>query len=306
MDILVDYLTFSSKELTPDNIINLFGLSDSDLIETSGRNGWYQRLYFNGISIFYGERDDIGVEMSGTGCRTVESLNNNRFNWVKFLRWLNHQPDDINISRLDIAGDEQEGILSMDNLYKHTYQRKYISRARSAVWMNGNQQEIIFGASTSKTRLRIYNKALERGQDGHWIRVEFQFRDKAADSFINNLMLVGDIGSTYSGVLLNYLRYTKTAPDGNGQHSRIETTKWWSEFCGTSEKIKNFTVGGLEYNKEKLDRFIKVQCGPSLRAFVESENGDLTKLLEIVSSSQLNKKQIEMLSKLQLSGGKAV
>ena len=81
----------------------------------------------------------------------------------------------MNVSRLDVAGDEEE---------------------------------VIFGASSSSTRLRIYNKALERGVAGPWVRVEFQLRDEAANSFLANLLArEGRIGETYGGVLLNYLRY---------------------------------------------------------------------------------------------------
>lgn len=152
--------------------------------EGNARNsyGWDNHLYYHGLHLRYGGRDDINIEMSGTGCRFLEECNDCDFNWLAFLDFLKNLKT-CNISRLDVACDDKDKILNMRKLYSHTQSRKYISRARRCVWMNGDEQEIIFGSSKSNTRLRIYNKALERGVDEHWIRAEFQFRDEAADSF---------------------------------------------------------------------------------------------------------------------------
>lgn len=114
----------------------------------------------------------------------------------------------MNVSRLDVAGDDKSDGLNLDRITQQTRQRKYICKARRCVWMSGDEEEVIFGASSSSTRLRIYNKALERGVAGPWVRVEFQLRDEAANSFLANLLArEGRIGETYGGVLLNYLRY---------------------------------------------------------------------------------------------------
>lgn len=157
--------------------------------------------------------------------------------------------------------------------------------------MNGDEQEIIFGSSKSDTRLRIYNKALERGVDGPWIRVEFQLRDDAADSFIKNLRQQPSIGSTYSGVLINYLRYTTKSPDQNNNNERLDTTLWWRTFTNEAARIKNIKVGGLSYNYEDLREYIAVQTASSLKAFVELHNGDLTDLIDIINAAELNERQ---------------
>lgn len=163
--------------------------------------------FFGGMHVYHGGRDDVGIELSGSGCRTLESCNGNSFDWLGLFRYIMEQGDEMNISRLDVAGDDNDGVLTLDKITQQTRTRKYICKARRCVWMAGDEEEVIFGASSSSTRLRIYNKALERGVEGPWVRVEFQLRDEAADSFILNLLRLGEIGPTYGGVLLNYLRY---------------------------------------------------------------------------------------------------
>jgi DNA relaxase NicK len=176
----------------------------------------------------------------------LETCHGGDFDWVGLFDELVYHGEDVNISRLDIAGDDKDEILSIPKLVRHTQLRKYISKARRCVWIDGDEQEILFGATSSSTRLRIYNKALERGVDGHWIRAEFQLRDKSADSFIANLLHRRDIGLVYGGVLLNYLRYTVSDPaESNNHYDEIETVGWWSKFVCTAEKIKISRSEGL-------------------------------------------------------------
>lgn len=272
--------------------MEMLGVEDVVWEEGKARDGWLYHEYFGGMHIYHGGREDVGVEFSGSGCRMLESCNDNAFDWVGLFRYIVDQGPDMNISRLDVAGDDHDGVLTMDKLYRYTQQRKYICKARRCVWMAGDEQSIVFGATSSDTRLRIYNKALERGVDGSWIRCEFQLRDKAADSFILNwLQRGGQIGETYGGVLLNYLRYVTSSPmDCQNNYDRLRTTAWWSEFVATSEKIKNITVGGLEYNYGNLADFIEGQCAGALRAYVAANGGSVDKLLEVISKAQIGKK----------------
>lgn len=299
MDILIDYLSFSSKIHSYPDIIDLLGLGDVVWIMGNPRHGWQEHSYFNGMHIYHGGREDIGVELSGIGCRTLESCWAKKFDWPGLLKLIMENRGDLNISRLDVACDDRE-YLDVKTITRYTSDRKYISKARRCVWMSGDEQEVIFGSSQSSTRLRIYNKALERGVPGKWTRVEFQLRDEAAESFIGNLILYKeDFGRTFAGILLNYLRYTTKAPDLNNHHNRLKTVKWWREFLGTSEKIKNLTIGGLEYNYSNLESFIKKQCLSSLKCFVEINGGSVDALLNMISDAKLNKRQEELIQTLR-------
>jgi len=301
MDILVDYLAFTSKIHTPNDIIWWLGLNDVQFRSGKPRNGWLNCSYSNGLRIMWGGRDDMAVEMSGTGCRFLETCNSNDFDWCKFFNIILDYGKEMNISRLDIACDEKEGILSFPLMVRHTKLEKYICKARNRRWIDGNEQSIIFGATSSDTRLRIYNKALERGVDGHWIRAEFQFRDQAADSFLFNLRHEKSIGSTYSGVLYNFLRYTKENPETlNGNYDSATICGWWQKFVNTSKKIKNIRVGGLEYNLSSLLEYVEQQCSSSLKTLTLAYDGDISIILEMMEKAKINKKQKMLLESLRI------
>lgn len=230
----------------------------------------------------------------------METCNNNEFNWENFLIYLIDNSGDINVSRLDIASDDKEGILKFDTLINHSKARKYISRARSVIWIDGAEQAIYFGSKTSKVRLRIYNKARERGVEGHWIRAEFQFRDRNADSFLLNLKRERHIGKTYNGVLSNFLRFTTTSPaECNGNYDKLRITKWWQKFIHNADKIKNIYVGGMEYNYDTLEHYIMKQVAPSLRTFIMANGGNIEPLLELISKAKLSTRQRELLKSVE-------
>lgn len=297
MDILFDYLRFTSKIHNLADLLELLGLEKVEWMEGKARDGWMYHGYFSGMHVYHGGREDVGVEFSGVGCRTLESCWDKKFDWIQLIRYLVENTGDLNVSRLDVACDDRE-ILNLKTITAYTRDRKYISKARRCVWMSGDEEEVIFGSSQSSTRLRIYNKALERKVEGQWTRVEFQLRDEAADSFMRNLLIYKDIGKTFGGILFNYLRYTTKSPDLMNHHDRIPTVQWWQRFVGTSEKIKNVTVGGLEYNFGDLENFIRKQCLSSLKAYVEVNGGSVEPLLKLISDAKMNKRQEELVRTL--------
>ena len=301
MDILIDYLTFTLKEYTYSDLIDLLGLRDVQFVAGRAYNGWQECNYCNGVKLLLGGREDVCADLSGVGCRFLETANGDSFDWASLLSWLEHEPR-ANISRLDVACDDKTGLLQMPKMVKYTADGKYISRARKRRWISGDEESIIFGSPSSDTRLRIYNKALERGVKGEWLRAEFQFRDQAADSFILNLEHVKDIGLCYGGVMNNYLRYTIINPETcDGHYERVPTVRWWREFLGTVAKIKNITVGGMEYNYGTLVDYLEKQVASSIRTYVLANGGDISGLLEMAQKAKLSKKQRMMLWTHQIS-----
>lgn len=286
------------------DLVELLSLEDVTW-EAGKSRGWTFHEYFSGMHLYHGGRDDVGVELSGAGCRTLETCYKNRydsdFDWLGLFRYIVDQGDEMNISRLDVAGDDKDGILTFEKLLKYTASGRFISKARRKVGNIFDEQGIIFGSPSSDTRLRIYNKALERGVDGPWIRCEFQLRDEAADSFLLNLLNEGSIGETYGGVLLNYLRYTTRPPEESCNHyDRIPTVSWWAKFVAAARKLKNIKVGGLEYNYFNLESFLVRQCASSLKTYVMANGGNVDKLLELIWSAKLSSKQEELLRQLEL------
>lgn len=245
MEVLIDHFEFTSKVHCWTDFLELLGLESVVWLQGRPYKGWTLHEYFSGMHIYHGGRDDVCVALSGSGCRMLETCNKNSFDWCGLFAYImeNVKYCEMNISRLDVAGDDKEGILSLRKIIRYTSQGKYICKARRKVWIEGDEEEVIFGAPSSSTRLRIYNKALERGVDEPWVRVEFQLRDEAADSFVLNLLEGGgDIGPTYSGVLLNYLRFTTRDPSScNNNYDRIPTASFWRSFRRFLPKAQKYT-----------------------------------------------------------------
>ena len=309
MQVLLDYLTFSSKIHDVAYFVDRLGLSGCEFIEGPGRNSYKNRLWYMGVNFYYGsEREDMNicVELSGSGCRLVEELSGGTFDWFAFLSEM--IPDirsrEMGVSRIDIAGDDHEGILSFPRMYAHCKHRRYICRSRRRIWIDGDEQEILFGASGSNRRLRIYNKALEQGIEGQiekpWVRVEMQMRNEDAVSFLLNWVKCNDIGRCYGGVLLDYLRFTDKAPDNSRNNHLLKTMSWWSKFVSEVQACPQLYLEDSPYTLQRVKDFLRRQASSSLKLWLEANGGDLSELIQMIDGAHLNIRQQQLLDKVRM------
>lgn len=305
MQVLLDYLTMSSKIHNGWDLIDSLGLTGYPFYEMPGRHGWAVRHYYQGVSLYTGgTRDDVCVELSGAGCRTVELASDHTYDWQGFFRGFESdiKCKDMHVSRLDIAGDDHDGLLSFRRFIPYCKHRRYICKARWRTWTDGDEQIILFGAKKSDRRLRIYNKALEQGIDEHWMRVEMQMRDDNALSFLLNWLQSGDVGDCYAGVLSDFLRFTRTVPDG-AHYERCEVMPWWLDFIGKVRKLPQLYLRSSEYCLEDVQRFLARQASSSLKLWLEANNGDFDDIIAMIEKARLNKKQEQLLAKLREEDG---
>lgn len=304
--VVLDYLTMTSKIHDERYFLAVLGLDNGcEFIEMPGRYGWLTRLYYRGVSVYFGgSRDDVCLEVSGTGCRTVEEISGNTFDWFKFFSDFEFdiRNRDVNISRLDIAGDDREDeLLNFSRLVSHCKSHKYICKAHWRIWIDGDEQAIYFGSPSSDRRLRIYNKAIEQNlNDEHWIRVEFQMRDKNALSFLLNWLNVGDIGKCYSGVLRDFLRFTTSVPENNN-HQRCKICSWWERFLVFVYQCPQLYIDGGVFTLWHVQQFVTKQAGSSLKLWLEANNGDLTDIISMIEGATLNHRQQELLDRIKNS-----
>lgn len=295
MPIISDYLALSSRVDNLETLIQKFGLENLDFVAIKPRYGWSDCLYCDGIRIMYGGREDVYIEMSGSGCRTLETENPDWDWYVFFYDCFELNKGQYNCSRIDLAFDDREDLLNLDKLISYTSKGRYKSKFRSRRWISGDEQSIIWGSPKSSTRLRIYNKALERGTDGHWIRLEFQLRDECAMNFIKNYLYSNDLGSVYFSMMRDYLIYTTIKPDKeNKNQDRARITKWWLNFLAQEKYIKRFVLEDRQYNALQFKLNFYKHNLSSVRAFYELEGEE--ELLRLISETKPNRKQEIMLS----------
>lgn len=271
--------------------------------------------YYDGVVIgwnqdMYGNVTDTYLEISGKGCRLIETLNST-FDWFTFL---NTYHEDIwnreaHLARIDVACDLEDGSITYKQLWRYTYNDMFICRSKVKPDMRCNRTEVLyFGSEKSDRLLRIYNKALEQGlPDTNWMRFEFQLRNDNATSFYLNWSN-HDLGKLFSGMMIDYLRFIDI-PRGwtkkqfqeaisNNNRQRFKTAAWWQRFVGEAERIKQAYLPGEEYTLGKVERYLEKYAASNIRTYMIAHDCRPEDLLEAVKHTKLNNKQRTLLKQL--------
>ena len=303
--ILFDWLTFTVKGVSLGCILPFLGLSTGLSFEDMpGLDGYRKRLFFEGISIMYDGRSDMGicVNLSGQGCRAFETYSS--LSWDELFHTLVDGIDTlgVNVTRLDIAFDDHSGILDMDCLLDDMDDHNYTSRSSWWKVEYGSEGSTIYvGSPRSNFRLRIYDKAAERGyvesDHKHWIRVEMQLRKNNALSAIRNF-LADDIGIVFGGILRNYVIFRVPGADSN--RSRWEIAPYWDALIGASEAIHLWVNPGVDYNFFKLENWLVNTCGAAIRCY--SDIVGIDNLFAAVRTKRLSPKYQALLDRLRDGG----
>lgn len=262
--VIYDWLSFTSKVHSVDDLIEVLGLDHCPWMNLPGAPGYKHRKYFGSISVHFDGREDMGVwvEMSGQGCRVFETLSN--VGWDKLFAFI--RENGLKITRLDVAYDDHTGVLDIGQIVSDTHSGLYSSKSRS--WetrLSNKGTSVIIGSPKSEVLIRIYDKAAERGKsDQHWIRVEFQLRRDRAVEFSR---IDKPIGEAFAGVLKNYLRYICPSDDSNKW--RWPMTDYWQALIGDVSAISIYHEPGMEYNESHLKNFVFRQAGNAIDCAIE-------------------------------------
>ena len=263
--VLYDWLSFTSKKHSPEELIAALGLTACPWQETKGAHGYRDRKYFSCISVHYNGREDMGcwVELSGQGCRTFETLST--VGWDRLFHWI--QQEQLKITRLDVAFDDHTGILDIREIVTDTQEGNFVSK--SNYWetvLSSKGSTVQIGSPQSKVVVRIYDKARERNCEAgtHWVRVEVQLRDERAVSFTKIPL---SIGEAYSGVLLNYLRYV-IPNDTDDNRWRWDMKPYWLAMLEVVTPISVYTTPGMEYNIDRCRDYVVNQAGNAIDCMI--------------------------------------
>lgn len=299
--VLYDWVSITSKIHTPEQIISLIGMEGVTWETIKGAHGYRDRYYWNCISIHFNGRDDMGVwlEMSGQGCRAFETVGHGDYDFL--FQEVQHNPGDMRITRLDIAFDDHTGIIDMDELTGDTLAGNYVSKSTEWECIHSSKgTSVVVGSPKSDVLIRIYDKARERNCEPgtHWIRIELQLRSDRCLQFINQPY---DVGETFAGVLLNYLRYVVPDPDDSNKW-RWPLTDYWATVIGEACAISIYSKPGIEYNVLRCENFVYNQAGNAINALLQIYDVDtfLQKLQE--RKTRPNPKYDHMISVFR-SGG---
>lgn len=274
--IIYDYLTFTSKIHNEISILELLGIFDLHFENLKGFYGYKDRLYYEGISIHYNGREDMGicVEMSGKGCRTWEKYGNSDYDMLFNEILTNYSSDtdkrQMNITRLDVAYDDFTGILDLPLLCRETQLHNYVSRFQDWDVHFGNKGiSVNHGSTKSNVYIRIYDKRLEQHVEDdfeHWVRCELQIRKECALGFIKLKDTV--IDEKYFQVLNNYLRYI-VSTDNESNSSMLDTAPYWLNFIESVSSSSIFSKPASNYKFQNLYGFVNNQLSGALTTYID-------------------------------------
>lgn len=295
--VIYDWLTFTTKKHSLSGIVSFLGLDGIKFENLKGRYCYQDRLYYDGINILYNGRENMGicVEMSGQGCRAFETYGNGNYKAVfDFIKEnYNADPDKrfANITRLDVAYDDFEGILDLKYLMMAAQKGEYVSRLKDIEVIYSNKGCSVCHGSRhySNFYVRIYDKKMERGRDDldHWVRCEIKLKDDIAFGFIK---LDGDIRENYFDVLNNYLRYILPTEDSNKRRASVSPE--WLNFVESWDNVSVFDKPGTEYNMSNLYGYVVNQLACAIKTCIDVIGVDdfLKDIYDVASQSSLNPK----------------
>lgn len=296
--ILIDWLTFTVKQCyDPHKVINWYLGMDAGLFQEKpfGLDGYQNCMEFNNIKVLYNPREDVNfvnmgvcVQMSGNGCRTFEThsklhLDGNTDEQgtgstvfpALFQVLLANQ---CNVSRIDIACDDHDGVLDLDvivdcvmhNDVNTRMQKRQVVLSYDGLDRNGTT--VYFGAPSSNFRVRIYDKAKEQGNlVSHWVRVEMVFKGKNALAFVENFVNCDSIGTLATGVINDKFRFINR-DDVN--ITRCSTPDWWVDFMENLSAIEILSREVMQHDIDTVEEWALKQLAPSLGMLYKAK-GDL-------------------------------
>lgn len=201
-------------------------------------------------------RGDMGVHLS----LPATALANLGVSPVSLLIDL-YQNFGMKFTRIDLAGDDLKGVLSLDEIGKLTRAKNYVSRWDD--WsFNENSKggcTYYYGAVQSKVRLCIYDKAAERcaaGEDfkGPWVRAELRMKQERADKAARYIFDHIDAWQEWAaGLIKGYIDFKIPSADSN--KSRWVTAPWWDEFLGGVSKERLTFSRGVRTIEESVAWF---------------------------------------------------
>lgn len=291
VDVLIDYFTFTVKEAdSPQQVIRdwlgmdvaLFQDGEYSVLRGYSRMMWFANIYVaysgrdqvdkqTGHLVFDGQKMGVCVSMSGNGCRTFERFSSRAHDADSAFPSLFADiaaNDSVNVSRCDVACDDTSGFLDLEDVRDRVEHEGVNSRLRKrAVYLNyaNNEYEgvgIYIGSEKSDFRIRFYDKALEQGVDGHWVRCELVFRHEESLGFVQTLVQSAVAVGELAAQVLNDKCAFIYRDDVN--ITRCTVCEWWAAFVDTVKSVALVSRKRVQRPVERVAEWFRHSCGPSV------------------------------------------
>lgn len=276
--ILIDWLTFTTRKRSLDQVFELLGIDRDNFIDLHhGFNGYKSSEYFDGISVCYdgskwvddkGVVHDMGimVNISGKGCRAFEDNSSRTLSYL--LLNLVEDLDDINITRMDLAFDDFEGVLDINFLADDFLKKNYVTRFHKckleySIDSDIEGKTLYFGSEKSDLMYRIYDKKAEQkiiDDSMHWVRFEMQCRNKHAETLAELICQDFNFSEVFFNTLNNQLRFV-TPSETDSNKRRWSITSYWERFLEYRGSMSLYKKVGEEYDDDNVVSYLNTYSG---------------------------------------------
>jgi hypothetical protein len=284
---IVDYLTFTFAKEDEKKLPGLVGEIDAGAVPLETKNGYTEDwcLWGSGRLKWRHQGEMLArLSLPGSALALFRESGGNVSSLVITIGDAGGR-----CTRVDFAFDwELAATPVIDRIAESIQGGNYTSRwklenSRSSYRIRslcGMGDTLYLGSPKSDCRLRIYDKAAERGVEGPWLRFEFQVRKERADAAICLLTVgAGEAVEYIKALILGYIDI-KEPQVGDSNKRRWPTADWWAEMWG---KQKSCLCLGSEMPTEGASRAWFEKIAPSLAVLLKLDGGDLEWLHSTVS-----------------------
>ena len=252
-------------------IEDVLHLGDLNWLENSiGRYGYHRTTFFGSIRIFSDGRPDMGIllELQGQGCRELEMLSKNSSIFYCILSSI--IPTRISLTRIDIAVDDFNQRLSLDQIRQKVDRGEVVTRLRHRVEYKGlyttDGQTVYLGSRTGDYFIRFYDKAAEQNTSFPWIRAEIEIRHSAAHEFAKTVLneIQQECPEKDAQIVLFGIRVLADKVrfiDSNDKNkTRCTTSSWWTCFLQEADPLHLNTAKLSTPDIDEALEWMKKQC----------------------------------------------
>lgn len=286
----LDWVSFT-VENTVESMDKLRGFFDDMGIEERDFGGMgYDHsvsLGENGAIYWSETRSDMGIHVR-LPAQTLSAVETTPIGLIRrVIDW------DGKFTRLDIAFDDFDGLLDIDEMHRKIKAGELVTRWRKVKRIDGGKvgddektgDTINIGSRSSESFLRIYDKKLETEARGktvenidNWVRVEIELKGEKSDVFSR---LLADTAVTSvitpavlcSELLYGLIDFKETDFSGDTNKSRWETSDWWRDFIQVSSKL-TLSLPKTEKTLDDSKNWVKKAVSSTLGMIVLSKDDD--------------------------------
>ncbi|MBZ1511359.1 replication initiation factor domain-containing protein [Leuconostoc mesenteroides] len=321
LDLQFDWVTITFSDMTGEQVINdVMRLKPELFLERSTTQNFYTREFaFAGEKNIYVQDFEptkdvdtnqdvqkLGATMylTGQGTRLFEkALLEQGLTWKKFF--VQAKRFKGTFSRLDIALNDNWGLLDMDEIIEATQQNRFWSKSRSFAIHGNNQDGWTANFGKSPFVIRIYDKQKEQEQKGLETsiknRVELELHADRAEQVISEWFENDSLVEYSVSILYTYLWFVDELIDEEelkGTHVReryIDTLKpmpAWSLLTSLGQSMK-FVREPKEQSVDSILSWIMKYVVPSLE--VLKKTGHWHEVIEAMDKANLSPEQEKLI-----------